>query len=67
MTTPPKRERRKNPNSLRQRAIAAEIDPHVVYERVRWGWPDSLALSVPVQPPGGMTRQAKIEAGLRWH
>jgi hypothetical protein len=37
-----------DPNSLRQKAIAAGIPYHVVYQRIRAGWNEQRALTAPV-------------------
>ena len=42
-----------NPASLRNKAKLAGLAYHVVYQRVKLhGWPESVALSTPVQKPG---------------
>lgn len=43
----------RNPNSLRQRAIAAGLDYHLVVNRIyQLGWSEGWALSTPKQPMG---------------
>jgi hypothetical protein len=42
----------KNPNSLRQRALAAGLPYSTVYQRVMWGWSVQQALITPRMPRG---------------
>ena len=53
-----------NPNSLMQRAKRAGLPYARVVQRVRGGWPIERALSIPIQPPGGMKLATKEEFGL---
>jgi len=41
-----------NPNSLRQKAIAAELPYSLVYQRVMWGWKIEDALTIPRRASG---------------
>jgi hypothetical protein len=50
--------------SIRQRARAAGLAYQLVIQRVRRGWPIEKALSIPVQPLGGMMRCTKVAFGL---
>lgn len=53
----------RNPNSLRQKAIRANLPYHVVYQRVRIHfWPLELALSEPVRKRGAGShlQQARV-------
>lgn len=62
-----RRKRGQVKGSLRQRARAAGMSYARVYQRVvRGGWPVELALRIPVQPRGGMTRKLKVEYGLTY-
>lgn len=59
--------RKKRPRvegSIRQRASVAGIPYQLVIQRVRRGWPIDKALSIPVQPSGGMMHSTKAAFGL---
>lgn len=47
-----RRTKRTNPNSLRQKAIAAGLPYHTVYQRIQWGWSEEQALKTPLMAPG---------------
>lgn len=55
---------RPNPDSLRQKALRAGRNYHMVYQRIMWGWPEELALKIPALPRGGVKDSVKKELGL---
>jgi hypothetical protein len=47
-----RRPRPKDPDSLKGRCRAAGMPYSLVYQRIRWGWTEERALSVPRRSPG---------------
>lgn len=48
-----------NPNSIQQKAIRAGLPYSVVYQRLRWGWSEELALSTPKGAIGRLPGQLR--------